>query len=335
MPVNTYLLKRNLAAAVGLLDWKWRRLPAGLYIYNFHRIGDSGETPFDPNVFSATAEQFTRQLQALSARFRVIGIDDLRKLVESGKQPDEPMALITFDDGYVDNYTVACPILRSLDLPAVFFLPTDFIGNQALPWWEEAAWIVRNTSRASLTLPGLDTPVVIDGARMEMSIRQVLRYFKDYPGSSLDEKMVELKEQCQVAPDPAAAANLFLDWDQVRKMRDLGMAIGSHTCSHRILSQLRLDEQEQELAESKRIIEAAIGDEVMSLAYPVGGVETFTAATRQMAEQCGYRLAFSFPVGGGASRNPAGCPLALPRISLDLLHQLPDIQYATVYSRIS
>ena len=53
--------------------------------------------------------------------------------------------LITFDDGYRDNYTLAFPILRKHGVQAVFFLPTAFIGTGKLPWWDVIAYIIKHS----------------------------------------------------------------------------------------------------------------------------------------------------------------------------------------------
>jgi peptidoglycan/xylan/chitin deacetylase (PgdA/CDA1 family) len=56
--------------------------------------------------------------------------------IAHGNVPARNRVLVTFDDGYLDNYTVAFPILRSLGVQGVFFLPTAFVGTGELPWWD-------------------------------------------------------------------------------------------------------------------------------------------------------------------------------------------------------
>jgi peptidoglycan/xylan/chitin deacetylase (PgdA/CDA1 family) len=73
-----------------------------------------------------------------------------------------------------------------------------------------------------------------------------------------------------------------------------GMAIGSHTRRHEILSKLTAEEQFEELRYSKREIEDRLGSPVTAIAYPVGLAGTFSPVTLAAAERAGYRAGFSF-----------------------------------------
>ena len=69
-------------------------------------------------------------------------------MLESGSPWSEPAALITFDDGYRDNFEVAAPILRERNVPATFFLPTAFLEAPRLPWWDQVAYAIKTDPRA-------------------------------------------------------------------------------------------------------------------------------------------------------------------------------------------
>jgi len=326
--MNAYRIKRDVAAICGLLKWKWSHINPGLYIFNFHRIGDAELTPFDPNVFSANEQQFKTQIEIISRRFRVIGISELSKLIESGEQFIEPLAMITFDDGYEDNYSHSLPVLQTYEIPATFFVSTDFIGNTDFPWWEKVAWMIHHTERDSINLAGMESPVDIDKSCMGLVIQKVLRHFKDFGGNTIEDKLKNLESECDVEFKFNPSEPLFMSWDQVSELQRHGMDIGSHTCSHKILSHLDVNEQKAELSESKSILERRLGTEVSSLAYPVGGVDAYTEETASIAQECGYRLAFTFPRGGGVSHRAVTDRFAIPRLSLEPEFKLADIQYS-------
>jgi peptidoglycan/xylan/chitin deacetylase (PgdA/CDA1 family) len=73
-----------------------------------------------------------------------------------------------------------------------------------------------------------------------------------------------------------------------------GMAIGSHTLSHHVLSQLEPELQYEELSKSRAIFKEQLGAEAEVLAYPVGVRNSFTPQTQELARKAGYRAAFSF-----------------------------------------
>src|SRR3974390_3781898 len=76
-----------------------------------------------------------------------------------------------------------------------------------------------------------------------------------------------------------------------------GMAIGSHTHSHPTLSKLEPGEQLQELTQSRAILKKQLGIDVDTLAYPFGATSSFSEKTQKLAEEAGYRAAFSFHGG--------------------------------------
>ena len=72
-----------------------------------------------------------------------------------------------------------------------------------------------------------------------------------------------------------------------------GMAIGSHTHSHELLSQLSASRQSEELSKSRAILEQQLGTTVDVIAYPVGAKDSFTVETESIAQKLNYRAAFS------------------------------------------
>src|SRR5687768_2534006 len=83
---------------------------------------------------------FERQVRFLRRWANVVPLRPaLADLVEGRPLPPRAVAL-TFDDGYLDNYTVASPILRAAGLPATFFLVPGFLSGTAQAWWEDLGW---------------------------------------------------------------------------------------------------------------------------------------------------------------------------------------------------
>jgi peptidoglycan/xylan/chitin deacetylase (PgdA/CDA1 family) len=94
-----------------------------LTVLTYHQVKD----PADDNS-SVSAAAFREQMQYVKQRYRILPLTDAVQIVSvAGKA--ERLVAITFDDGYLDNATIAAPILRSLGLPACFFVSTDMIGS--------------------------------------------------------------------------------------------------------------------------------------------------------------------------------------------------------------
>jgi peptidoglycan/xylan/chitin deacetylase (PgdA/CDA1 family) len=69
-----------------------------------------------------------------------VPLRELVSRIERGKSIDRHLA-ITFDDGYLDNFENARPVLEKLSLPATFFVVTDWMGTDVVPWWDRACGV--------------------------------------------------------------------------------------------------------------------------------------------------------------------------------------------------
>jgi peptidoglycan/xylan/chitin deacetylase (PgdA/CDA1 family) len=270
-----------------------------LLVLNYHRIGNPEEDPFDPGVFSATGDRLNEQISYLKRHVSLVTLQEAQAFVHGTLRERTPRCrvLITFDDGYLDNYQVAFPILRSHGVQGVFFLATSMVGSCSVPWWDHIAFLMKTARkrRFSLHYPAdLAVDLVEDG--MTKSLRSVLSLFKR-PGNGDAERFIrELKEEAQ-GDDLPGTLRRFLNWDEAREMIAGGMAIGSHTHSHTVLSQLGPEQQREELSRSRAQLRERLGSEIDALAYPVGGASSFSEQTQQLAKEAGYLAAFSFHGG--------------------------------------
>ena len=130
---------------LGLLEQTIARRRPGLVVLTYHRIAEPGDGPFYDPVISATPESFRAQVEWLHNRVRLLTLDELIDQVESGSPWREPVMLLTFDDGYRDNFDLAVPILRERNVPATFFIPTAFLESPRLPWWDHVAYVIKQT----------------------------------------------------------------------------------------------------------------------------------------------------------------------------------------------
>ncbi|MEW9798989.1 polysaccharide deacetylase family protein [Alteromonas sp. CYL-A6] len=308
-------LTKRLLCEAGLTDVLWSLRPNGLYCFNFHRIGDSQSTDFDPCVFSCNKDDLRQYLTFINANFEVIDIPALHTLIESGKAPDKRYALITFDDGYRDNFDNAFPVLQELGLSAAFFITTSLIGSAQLPWWDEIAWYVKHLKGRTLDLPGFDVPITIPEKITPDVIKSVLSRVKRH-STDFDALLTALKETSggQV-PSLSSKQNLFMTWEHLRALLDGGMSIGAHSHSHRILSFLSMKELEFELSHSKHILDSELNTEINTLSYPVGSAHTYNEMVLLTAKRLGYRSAFSF--GSKINVNIADNHMELGRFSID------------------
>ncbi len=287
----------------------------GVLILNYHRVGQPADSLLDRNLWSATAEGFASQMRLLRQDFDVIGLDDLDDAFHHRRGRH---VLVTFDDGYHDNYDVAYPILKEHRIPAVFFVTTGYLDRPSLPWWDEIAWMVRTARVPRFPKnPWFTEPVLLDEPDRETSIRKLLAVYKRLSGLVTDEFLNFIAESLRTGrATDEIARGLWLTWDQVREMRAGGMSFGGHTVNHPILSSLPAESQRFEISECKRRIEQELNKPVRAFSYPVGGRESFDATTRQLLAEAGYQWGFTYT--GGYCKGEPRDRLTIARTAIEL-----------------
>ena len=101
-------------------------------IVAFHRIQQADRS----DSLSIDVETFERHCRFYQRHFHVVPLRELVYRIAQGQPIDRHLA-ITFDDGYRDNFENARPVLEKLSLPATFFVVTEWMGTDVVPWWDE------------------------------------------------------------------------------------------------------------------------------------------------------------------------------------------------------
>jgi glycosyltransferase involved in cell wall biosynthesis/peptidoglycan/xylan/chitin deacetylase (PgdA/CDA1 family) len=105
----------------------WRQLTQGTPILVYHAVGDASEPA---GSFVIPGKRFDTHLRWITRfGFRVISLDELVAYWRENRFPPARSVVITFDDGYADNYASAGSILRKHNAPATIFLVSECMGR--------------------------------------------------------------------------------------------------------------------------------------------------------------------------------------------------------------
>ena len=280
-----------------------QRLIKELPILAYHRVYDIEDItafPFDPELINASCASFAWQMHYIKARYNPI---TFRMLIDTldGKAPlPERPLIVTFDDGYNDNYHNAFPILKSLGIPATIFLSTGYIGSPKPFWFELVAHIVYRAPNGLMALDDLQLTLRLDDdvASRRTATYQLLRKLKQVRNKQRLSFLEQFEHDYASVVDTASfPLSQPMTWDQIREMHTAGIEFGSHTITHPILSQLDDKALEYELAGSKQQIEQELDDPILVLAYPVGDTTAFDERVMRAAQNSGYRLGVSYIKG--------------------------------------
>ena len=208
----------------------------------------------------------------MSEWFQVIPLDEAAERLATGNLPPRA-ACITFDDGYSDNQSIACPILLKYGLCATFFVSTGFLNGGRM-WNDTITETVRLTRREVLELRGprlggLNAVPMLTAENKRTCLRALIRLIKYLPPSERADAVAELLEAAGLG-EQDLPTNLMMSSEHVRSLRAEGMQIGAHTVHHPILATLSDGDAEREIASSRESLEGLLGQRVPLFAYPNG-----------------------------------------------------------------
>ena len=258
----------------------WRMLSGHALILMYHRVLPlpRARAGFVQPGMYVTPDTFERHLQWLTRHFDVL---PLRSLVEKWNRNEwddqARYCAITFDDGWVDNYVYAYPLLRAHGLPATIFLPTALIGTREWLWSDRLGYLL-NASRSKRD-------------RGRMDIDASIERTKALPAAVREEMIDRLAHVSGLrVPDDRC----FLDWNEVREMAKGGVDFGSHTSSHAILTTLDREALQRELRQPLDVLSQELPAFSPMLAYPNGD---HAAAVVDAARRAGYVAAVTTKPG--------------------------------------
>ncbi len=272
----------------------------------YHYVRDSAATAL-PAIRALHPALFEQQLDWLEREYRLITLNDLEEALDRGKTLPPNAALLTFDDGFVDHYVAALPLLSRRGLSGVFFLVHDACGPSprvlgvhkahvllahlgadafAKAVLQECEPVLAGADGAGARVFGADRWEQAD----ERAIKNLLHF--ELPLAEADRVLDTLFAR-HIGPEEAFARELYLREPMIAEMARAGMTFGYHTRSHRMLSRLTSGDQESELRDGAAWIRALTGQVRVPFCYPWGGPKTYTCDTRRILAAAGYSAAFN------------------------------------------
>jgi peptidoglycan/xylan/chitin deacetylase (PgdA/CDA1 family) len=297
----------------GLLGLYHRlRNQRALTVISLHRVlavSDPRWQTCDP-LYTMSDRLFDQCVQFFSRHYSVVSLAELEAARQSGSRLPRCPLLITFDDGWADNYQYALPILRRRKLPAALFVASDVLGRREAFFQERMIGAWRRGRLASTDLAALWNALGSpppDNVLAQTNVQALIARLQSLPvaerGLLLERIGYRLEDE----------QRQMLTSQELRDMANDGFGVGTHGKAHEALT--TVSNPDVELSESKLAVAAAMQvrpETICSLSFPFSKQN---AAVIARARATGYKLLF----GGGLSLTPLDpvLPDLLARVAVD------------------
>jgi len=301
-----------------------------VFILMYHRILPKDKcSPFLQSGMFVTNRTFEKHINFIKNRFNVIFLGKLLNLIqnETSSHSQKPFCVVTFDDGWRDNYDYLFPIIKKYQIPVTIFLPTNFIGSNKLFWTDEISriiFLIKNNYEDQI-LNLIQNLSILESEDFEgpatLVIEKVIAKLKKYSIAKIEEEIQTLTKRTNITLK--IESSKFLSWDQISDMYNSGIVkYGSHTANHQILTTLPKEDIMNELKISQRtLVEKNLVDKnSIPFSYPNGN---YSSEIVKLVKESGYALAVT--TEKGSNNIDALDPYLLKRIPLheDISSSIP------------
>ena len=262
-----------------------KETPIMIRNFLFHRVNPQRDPLWDP----MDVRLFEKCIKYISTKYEVVLFEDLA-FDKNAMSKKNRFATIMFDDGYKDNIEYALPILEKYKIKASFYVVTDCIDKNIPTWTHILEHSFQYTNKTKIELPYKFLPIEFRSCEFS-SKEERLKFvssLKPFLKTILHDKREIVLASVMEEFSDIELPKLMMNWDDVRKLKELGHYIGSHTQTHSMLGTMEKESDiERELQESGNKIKSQLGYFPLTISYPVG---SFDEKTKTISQKIGYKI---------------------------------------------
>jgi peptidoglycan/xylan/chitin deacetylase (PgdA/CDA1 family) len=296
----------NAAHHLGLLALAGNFSPLGVTIVMFHGVVDDSQAsnPLNSLGLHLAESPFARLCKGLANTGMVVSLEQAVAALQGKRVLRQHEIVLTFDDGYRNNYTHAFPLLKKYQLPATVFLATEFLEERVPLWPDRVAYAVMQAreSMARVTFENSAVDLALDTPQQRRdSLITLCREMKELPQETLSEACKEVEYQLTGEFPELAQFPDFqhpLAWAECREMLASGLvSFGAHTHRHLILGRCQPETVHGEMQRNMALMEENLGQKVTTFAYPNGKTGDHSEATKAVLASLGIETALTTELG--------------------------------------
>lgn len=205
---------------------------------------------------------FEQDLDFFCRYYEPISVTSLYEIINNNILPEKPVFHLTFDDGLSEIYTTIAPVLEKRNIPATFFVNTDFIDNRNLFYRYKVSLIIekilqdKQQHSIAQTLLNVSQPNDVFSALLQLKFQDLALI--DTIAEAIAVDFTDYLTQNQP----------YLTSPQIYDLIKRGFVIGSHSASHPLFKNITLAAQKQQLIYSFQYLEKQFGITEKYFAFP-------------------------------------------------------------------
>ena len=256
-------------------------------ILNYHSIPENNlvngyRSCLDLLGMAVPVSVFESHIQQVKSRYTVIGLDQLIDSLTGNSDIPNNAVVLTFDDGLLDNYTQAFPVLKRYDCKGSFFIIGDAITGERLVWPHHLYWILDRLSGKPFVFDWKGRTIFkcreLHDANKFFLIGRLKEIRAQMEAQASEKLLRDVCEQNGVEFQEIEKQQVFMRHQHLRDISEAGHIIGAHSMTHAGLSGVGSAVLKSEIRSSKATIEEFCRPGVLAFAYPYGTGKDFNAA---------------------------------------------------------
>ncbi len=264
----------------------------GIQILLYHRVADVAS---DPQQLCVSKKNFHSQINHIKQNYEIIKLSDIKGILKNNHIPKNGL-IITFDDGYEDNFKNAKPILEEFNVPATFFITSGFIGINKEFYQEtlNRIFFLEKKIPSKLKISIDNKTFIYENLFNEENRKKAYRniHFTLRGKNSLVRRKAikELLKWSKIVDKPDDDYKNLNETQLKLLAKNHSFEIGAHSVNHIPLSSLSIQEQKEEISYSKIELEKIIEEKISVFAYPYGTKEDYNDDTLKIMSQSDFTL---------------------------------------------
>lgn len=266
-----------------------------------------------PNIKGLDIQLFRQQIAFFKQNFNIITCEQLLDSIANKSDLPENSMLLTFDDGYLEHYTNVFPILMENKIQGFFSMPGKILKEEKVLDVNKIHFILASTTIESILEFLFERLNFYRGREFDIPENQVIYQKLAVPGRFDNEKVIFIKRLLQAELDETLrniiveelfkeyipvnesvfAKELYMNYDQIKLMKNSGMYFGIHGYEHYWFEKLPSNKMKRDIEQALEVFEDVVNEKEWIMCYPYG---SYSNESKEYIRRIGCKLGFTTEV---------------------------------------